>query len=211
MSNAHCIHWNSAASAHMTNIDAVLVMQIHFARQCSAVNWLLPDDPIFPHLCSDLMLYMAHNSVKCRSCADSSSIIETIPQVTSLAFLLHSSCWDPHLVRRPEPSIGEGPFKQNMQLTNLGSIGMYNWHILYIFHFCIVCILCILTGDIVHNFSLTFHARLAKYLHLVPAKKRRSKKQLTNAVTIAVRACHQLEFQDIFDLNSIFCIIAYIA
>ena len=49
-------------STHMTNIDAVLEMQIHLARKCSAVNRLLPNDPIFPQLRSDLMLYMAHNS-----------------------------------------------------------------------------------------------------------------------------------------------------
>ena len=33
-------------STHMTNIDAVLEMQIHLARKCSAVNKLLPDDLI---------------------------------------------------------------------------------------------------------------------------------------------------------------------
>ena len=60
--NAHYFQWSSAASTHMTNIDAVLAVQIHLARHCRAVNRLMPNDPTIPQLCSDLMLYMAHNS-----------------------------------------------------------------------------------------------------------------------------------------------------
>ena len=41
---------NSAASTHMTSIDAVLGMQIHLARHSSEVNRLLLNDPIFPWL-----------------------------------------------------------------------------------------------------------------------------------------------------------------
>ena len=55
VSDEHYFQWNSAASTYMTNIDAA-------GLSLDAVNRLLPEDPIFPQLCSDLMLYMAHNT-----------------------------------------------------------------------------------------------------------------------------------------------------
>ena len=54
---------NSAASTHMTNIDEVLGMQTHLAHLCNAMNLLLPDEPIFPQLCSDRTFYTAHMPV----------------------------------------------------------------------------------------------------------------------------------------------------
>ena len=112
----------------MTDIDTVLAMQIHLARHCSKENWLLPDNPIFPQLFSDLMLYMAHNSAESLGlCALRSiwaliSIIETVPQVAyaaSLAFLYFL-----HFLR---PSSVEGSWApplpvraSNMQLRDTG-------------------------------------------------------------------------------------------
>ena len=42
---------------------AMQIHCLHLARHCNPVNWLLPDDPLVSLLCSDLMLYMAHNRV----------------------------------------------------------------------------------------------------------------------------------------------------
>ena len=90
--------------------------------------------------------------------------------------------------------------KQYIQLRDLpvGYIGMYSLHIVYSLHIL----------HIVHNFiyaaslALAFHARLAKYLHLVQAEERQSKPQLNccrpqrNGTKSSHQHCDQRDFRD---------------
>ena len=131
-SSIHCFFIRLDASFPMQNISNQIQQQarilpsltqflqcrytvIHLAGHCSAVNRLLPDDPIFLQLCSDLMLYMAHN------CAGNalyqhlcsiwalSSIIETVPQVAYAAlFCIFYWYLRPLSVEGPDPSTCKG-------------------------------------------------------------------------------------------------------
>ena len=79
---------------------------------------------------------------------------------------------------------------------------VYSLHILHIVHnLYIHCV--------VHTVTLAFHAKLAKYLHLVQAEQLQSKTQLNSCrhQRDGHQRRHQREFRDIFKLN-INCIFA---
>ena len=87
---------NSARSTHMSSIDKVLGMQIQVARLKTAVNFLLPEDPIFPQLCSDRRLFLANhmNVSLVRSHLYDCSLCAALPQIAFFAFPAppHTAC-----------------------------------------------------------------------------------------------------------------------
>ena len=136
ISNAPCLalQCSELIASRQSNISTAVLWSdaLRCSQQCNEPQSrscaCFPAFALYAKLCSDLMLYAAHNNVMSLGVAlvpafpPMRSMLNNSdhPQICTSCFFFHF--WDPHKLRRPDPSTGEpeGLFKHIMQ--NLGSV-----------------------------------------------------------------------------------------